>query len=45
VKPSVRLACTVDGARVRPQPGGFYGGRITPDLVDPFKGEAGSEGG
>ena len=38
------LECTVDGARVRPQPGGFYGGWITPDLVGPFKGEAGSEG-
>jgi uncharacterized protein (DUF427 family) len=38
------LACTVDGARVQPQPGGFYGGWITPELVGPFKGEPGSEG-
>ena len=27
-----------------PQPGGFYGGWITSDVVGPFKGEAGSEG-
>lgn len=38
------LDCTVDGQAVRPQPGGFYGGWITPELVGPFKGEAGSEG-
>ncbi len=38
------LQITVDGASVRPQPGGFYGGWITPELVGPFKGEPGSEG-
>ncbi len=38
------LACFVDGARVEPQPGGFYGGWITPDVTGPFKGERGSEG-
>jgi uncharacterized protein (DUF427 family) len=38
------LECTVDGARVTPQPGGFYGGWITPELAGPFKGEAGSGG-
>lgn len=38
------LDCTVDGERVQPQPGGFYGGWITPELVGPFKGEPGSEG-
>ena len=38
------LDCTVGGEPVRPQPGGFYGGWITPELVGPFKGEAGSEG-
>ena len=38
------LDCRVDGAAVRPQPGGFYGGWITPELVGPFKGEAGSGG-
>jgi uncharacterized protein (DUF427 family) len=37
------LDCRVDGAAVAPQPGGFYGGWITPDLVGPFKGEPGSE--
>jgi uncharacterized protein (DUF427 family) len=38
------LRCSVDGAVVRPQSGGFYGGWITPELVGPFKGDAGSEG-
>jgi uncharacterized protein (DUF427 family) len=38
------LRCTVDGALVKPQPGGFYGGWITPELVGPFKGDAGSAG-
>ena len=37
-------ACFVGDARVVPQPGGFYGGWITPELVGPFKGEPGSEG-
>jgi uncharacterized protein (DUF427 family) len=36
------LDCRVDGARVTPQPGGFYGGWITPELVGPFKGDPGS---
>lgn len=35
-------ACTVDGVPVTPQPGGFYGGWITPDIVGPFKGDPGS---
>jgi uncharacterized protein (DUF427 family) len=30
--------CTVDGEVVQPQPGGFYGGWITKDIVGPFKG-------
>jgi uncharacterized protein (DUF427 family) len=38
------LQCNVDGATVTPQPGGFYGGWITPDLVGPFKGGPGSTG-
>lgn len=38
------LECTVGGAPVTPQPGGFYGGWITPEVVGPFKGEPGSEG-
>jgi uncharacterized protein (DUF427 family) len=37
-------ACTVDGVEVEPQPGGFYGGWITPDVVGPFKGVSGSMG-
>ncbi len=37
-------ACTVDGERVRPQPGGFYGGWIIDDLAGPFKGIPGSMG-
>lgn len=36
-------ACYVDGERVTPQPGFFYGGWITADIAGPFKGEAGSE--
>lgn len=37
-------ACFVDDEQVVPQPGGFYGGWITRDLVGPFKGGAGSRG-
>jgi uncharacterized protein (DUF427 family) len=37
-------ACYVDEERVTPQPGGFYGGWITADVVGPFKGEPGSAG-
>lgn len=36
--------CTVDGVEVVPQPGGFYGGWVTPDVVGPFKGGPGSTG-
>jgi uncharacterized protein (DUF427 family) len=39
-----RLECTVNGERVRPQPGGFYGGWITNDVVGPFKGDPGTGG-
>ena len=34
----------VDAELARPQPGGFYGGWITSDLVGPFKGVPGSAG-
>jgi uncharacterized protein (DUF427 family) len=34
--------CTVDDERVVAQPGGFYGGWITSDIVGPFKGETGT---
>ncbi len=37
-------ACTVHGEKVRPQPGGFYGGWVTDEIVGPIKGEPGSEG-
>lgn len=37
-------ACFVNGERVTPQPGGFYGGWITSDVAGPFKGEPGSFG-
>ena len=42
--PALMDACTVDGERVRPQPGGFYGGWVTDDLVGPFKGAPGTLG-
>ena len=35
---------TVDGERVRPQVGGFYGGWITDRVVGPFKGGPGTAG-
>ena len=34
--------CWVDGERVRPQPGDFYGGWITASVVGPFKGGPGT---
>jgi uncharacterized protein (DUF427 family) len=37
-------ACLVDGERAAPQPGGFYGGWVTSDIVGPFKGGPGSLG-
>lgn len=37
-------ACLVDGERAAPQPGGFYGGWLTSDVVGPFKGGPGSLG-
>src|SRR5712691_6635961 len=36
-------ACWVGEDRVEPQPGLYYGGWITPELVGPFKGAPGSE--
>lgn len=42
--PGLMDACYVDGERVRPQPGRFYGGWITDDVVGPFKGEPGTHG-
>jgi uncharacterized protein (DUF427 family) len=39
-----QLQCEVDGVAVRPQPGDFYAGWITPDVAGPFKGIPGSMG-
>ena len=36
--------CTVDGERVQPQPGDFYGGWITSRITGPFKGPPGTLG-
>ncbi len=38
------VECTVDDQPVQAQPGGFYGGWITPDVVGPFKGDEGTWG-
>lgn len=40
--PSV-FDCSVDGERVVPQPGGFYGGWVTSTIVGPVKGPPGTE--
>eukprot|EP00270_Netrium_digitus_P005007 TRINITY_DN16522_c0_g1_i1.p1 TRINITY_DN16522_c0_g1~~TRINITY_DN16522_c0_g1_i1.p1 ORF type:complete len:250 (-),score=26.22 TRINITY_DN16522_c0_g1_i1:99-788(-) len=37
-------SCQVNGNEVTPQPGGFYGGWITSDIVGPFKGSPGTWG-
>jgi hypothetical protein len=42
--PSKMDACYVDGELVMAQPGDFYGGWITQDIVGPFKGDANSWG-
>lgn len=42
--PALMDECRVDGELVIPQPGGFYGGWITSDIVGPFKGVPGSWG-
>ena len=34
----------MDEVRVQAQPSGFYGGWITPEVVGPFKGGAGTAG-
>ena len=36
--------CLVEGELARPQPGNFYGGWITKDIIGPFKGEPGTMG-
>ena len=42
--PAQMDGCYVDGEKVTPQPGGFYGGWITSNIVGPFKGESGTWG-
>ena len=42
--PSRVDACLVDGERVQAQPGDFYGGWITAEIVGPFKGDPGTGG-
>lgn len=42
--PTAMDACLVDGERAAPQPGDFYAGWITHDVVGPFKGDPGSAG-
>ena len=37
-----RVECFVDGERVRPQPGEFYGGWVTSKIAGPFKGGPGT---
>ena len=42
--PGRLTSARLDGELVRPQPGGFYGGWITDDVVGPFKGGPGTTG-
>ncbi len=42
VYPGKMDACYVDDERVQAQPGDFYGGWITQDIVGPFKGSLGT---
>ncbi|NJK40764.1 MAG: DUF427 domain-containing protein [Acaryochloridaceae cyanobacterium SU_2_1] len=42
--PSRMDSCSLDGERVQAQPGDFYGGWITPEIVGPFKGGLGTWG-
>jgi uncharacterized protein (DUF427 family) len=44
IYPAAMDSCTVDGVPVLPQPGGFYGGWVTPRVVGPFKGDPGTQG-
>jgi uncharacterized protein (DUF427 family) len=42
--PSKMEVCLVDGEPVQAQPGDFYGGWITAEVVGPFKGDPGTSG-
>ena len=39
VYPGLMDGCWIDGERVTPQPGGFYGGWISSQVIGPFKGD------
>lgn len=39
-----KLECFVEGERVRAQPGDFYGGWVTDEVIGPFKGDPGTGG-
>ncbi|MGB3722271.1 MAG: DUF427 domain-containing protein [Pacificimonas sp.] len=39
IYPAMMEACYLDGERVEPQQGGFYGGWITSHVAGPFKGD------
>jgi uncharacterized protein (DUF427 family) len=40
--PARTEGCYLDDEKAEPQPGGFYGGWVTADIVGPIKGEPGS---
>lgn len=42
--PGLMDACYIDDEKVEPQPGGFYGGWITKNIIGPFKGASGTWG-
>ena len=42
--PAKMDACLVDEEAAQPQPGDFYGGWVTADIVGPFKGAPGTSG-
>ena len=42
--PALVDRCLVDDEVVAPQPGGYYGGWVSADLIGPFKGDPGSHG-
>ncbi len=42
--PAAMDECTLDGELVKAQPGDFYGGWITSDIIGPFKGGPGTLG-
>ncbi len=44
VMPGRMDRCLLNGEQVTAQPGGYYGGWITADIVGPFKGGPGSDG-